>query len=167
MERSGRHDESEGPAVREVLEGGYLEPGHRVRDVAPGSLDHRGADIDGSQVERPPGQLPGELACAAADLEHGGGPRADRGSRENGVDDLGEITLAGGVIQLGDAVEKTPLPLPRPALLVTLGGHDPSLPRTSASSEAAARMGRNGRLRRHRVVHSSAATGLFLRTRTT
>jgi hypothetical protein len=49
--------------------------------------------------------LPGELACAAADLEHGGA-RADRGSREDGIDDLGGIALAGGLIKPGDAVEK-------------------------------------------------------------
>jgi hypothetical protein len=73
-------------------------------------------------------QLPGELACAAADLEHCGA-RADPRRRQDGFDDLGGIALAGGVITPGDAVEKAPLLLPLPALLVGLGSHDDSMPK--------------------------------------
>jgi hypothetical protein len=58
----------------EVLEGAHLEPGPRVRHVAAGSAHHGRADIDGGHVERPAGQLPGELACAAADLQGSGAP---------------------------------------------------------------------------------------------
>ena len=36
--------------------------------------------------------------------------------RENGIDDLGGIALAGGVIQLSDGVEEAPPLLPSPAL---------------------------------------------------
>jgi hypothetical protein len=88
VERRGRDDEIERPGVRQMLEGSHLEPGRRIRDVAPGSRNHRNADVDGGQVERPAGQLPGELARAAANLQHRSA-RADRGIRENGVDDLG------------------------------------------------------------------------------
>jgi hypothetical protein len=136
VEGRGRHDEIEGPAVGEVLKRTHLESGHRVRHVAPGRLNHRRADVDGRQAEAPAGQLPGELACATANLKYDG-PWASRGSGDNKVNDLVGITLAAGVIQISNAVEKTPLPLPRPALLFSLGGHDHSLPRTSATSEPA------------------------------
>jgi hypothetical protein len=74
--------------------------------------------------------LPGELAGAAANLQHGG-TRGDRGIRDDGVADLGGIPLAGDVIQPGHAVEKHPPLLPRPALLRSLGVHKHSLAQTS------------------------------------
>jgi hypothetical protein len=72
VESCGGYEQIERPAVREILERAHLEPDGRIRDIAPGSPHHRRSDVDGSQVERPPGQLPGELAGAAADLQHGG-----------------------------------------------------------------------------------------------
>ena len=79
-----------------------------------------------SQAQRPPGQLPGQLAGAAPDLQHSA-TTPNRGIRQNSIDNLGGIALAGSVIQLRDGVEKnTPL-LPDPALLLRLSGHHHSL----------------------------------------
>lgn len=129
-----------------MLSSASLEPGHRVRHVAAGGLDHRRADVDGGQVEPSPGQLPGELARAAADLEYVGTP-ADPRTRADSVDDLWGIALAGGVIQPSDVVEQTPQLLSPPALLFRLGGHDLSLPTfTPAGQPIPARIATQARL---------------------
>jgi hypothetical protein len=125
---------SNGPVSARSSKDATWSRARRIRDVAPGSRNHRNADVDGGQAQRPVGQLPGELARAAANFQHRSA-RADRGIRENGVDDLGGIALAGGVIQLSDAVEKAPPLLPSPALHLRLTGHDHNLPSTAAHSQ--------------------------------
>jgi hypothetical protein len=102
--------------------------------------------------QRPPGQLPGQLPGAAANLQHGAAG-ADRGIRHNGVGNLGWITLAGGVIQIRDRVEKDAPLLPRPALLLRLGDHHYSLTQALHASEPTPPRHHL----RHRSVHSSAA----------
>ena len=102
-----------------------------------GHLHHRRADVDSGQVQRPPGQRLGQLAGAAPDLQHGAAT-PDRGIRQDSIDNLGGIALAGSVIQLRHGVEKgTPL-LPDPALLLRLGGHDYSLAQALRPDEPAA-----------------------------
>ena len=51
---------------------GVVLPVDSSASQPPGRRHHGRADIDGGHVERPASQLPGELACAAADLQDSG-----------------------------------------------------------------------------------------------
>jgi hypothetical protein len=81
---------SNGPVSARSSKDATWSRARRIRDVVPGSRNHRNADVDGGQAQRPAGQLPGNLARAAANFQHRSA-RADRGIRENGIDDHGGI----------------------------------------------------------------------------
>jgi hypothetical protein len=106
----------------DVLEARDMEADQRrPADTATGDLDHPAARVDGIDLQAARCEQLGQLARAAADLDHPG-PGAQRSSRRRSVDERVRVPAADVVVGLSHAVEDL-----SPSVIRLGRGHDRSV----------------------------------------